>query len=66
MTIEKEAREEFTASCDHCSYIDTFFGDFMEVIEKMKDEGWKIFKIDNDWDHSCPDCAEDDELDEEI
>lgn len=66
MTIEKSAHDEFEVSCDHCSFIDTFIGEFMEVIGKMKDEGWKVFKLGDDWDHSCPDCAEDDELDEEI
>lgn len=69
MTIERSGKDNFVVCCDHCSESDEFYGDFMEVIEEIKDKGWKVSKDEKgEWDHSCPDCVEkeNEELDEAI
>ena len=48
-----------TASCDHCCIQEEFDGDFDEIVRQMKENGWKIRKVDDDWLHFCPACVED-------
>ena len=48
---------EYAVSCDECSWEDFFDGDFYEVIDAIKREGWKISKKDGEWLHTCPDCV---------
>lgn len=47
-----------TASCDLCCIQEEYDGDFYEIVEQMKDDGWKIRKVDGDWQHVCPACIE--------
>lgn len=52
--------ENFNVSCDHCSFEDTFDEtDFMDTVQSMKESGWQIRKVNGEWDHKCPTCAED-------
>jgi hypothetical protein len=32
------------------------YGDFVECIQEAKDNGWKVMKIDEEWEHFCPRC----------
>jgi hypothetical protein len=44
--------------CDECG--DTFESntrEFDEAWENAKDEGWRAYKEDGEWCHSCPDCG---------
>lgn len=47
----------FIANCDFCSeYFDTDETEFMSAVEKMKQEGWKVFKTGGEWQHKCGAC----------
>lgn len=50
--------EEMEATCDGegCNFADTYFGDFQECIESMKEDGWLISYIDDEYYHYCPAC----------
>jgi len=50
--------ENYTAFCDRCSFDKFFdFSTWNEVIQEMKNDGWRIRKVDGDWEHLCPTCA---------
>jgi len=45
-------------SCDRCPHSEQHQEtDFYEVIKEMKSDGWKIRRIDEEWEHICPDCT---------
>ena len=53
-------RTIFCSFCDNSSQ--SMRGvDFHEAIDVWKDEGWRMFKKDEDpeWKHICPECRED-------
>lgn len=69
MAINKIDEDCFEVECDTCSGTENYDGSFMDTVENMKDDGWKISCIDDgDFEHTCPDCVEkeDEELDREI
>jgi hypothetical protein len=46
-------------SCDYCSNdieIDSG-GDWQDMLNQIKEEGWKILKVNDEWKHACPDCV---------
>ena len=51
---------EFFVECDDCG--DTDYGgtekDFRQFVNSIKEDGWRILKIDDEWHHRCPTCAE--------
>lgn len=49
----------FVANCDECTeYLETECEDFLDAIQYMKDEDWRISKnADDEWVHFCPSCA---------
>jgi len=54
------AYEVFCDFCDHVEEIDTD-GDFQELLDQMKENGWENFKDeDGEWEHKCPICVEND------
>ena len=59
MAIHK-VKGEFKCVCEDCG--DELFGgctdDFIEFVEYIKEEGWRIKKDGADWIHICPTCAE--------
>ena len=62
MIEEQKDFGTFTVSCDTkgCNYeeeVDTD-GDWTSMIEEIKSFGWKISKINDEWIHVCPSCAE--------
>lgn len=49
---------EFFAECNECGH-EEYGGvteDFHEFLAQLKDEGWKIRKDEDEWQHICPDC----------
>ena len=45
--------------CDTCGHCDTIFADdFRDAIEEAKECGWKIVRVVDGWEHTCPECAE--------
>lgn len=51
-----EGHEMFMC-CDFCEEESQFYGEWNECIREAKEEGWKIFKADEEWVHKCPVCA---------
>ena len=50
----------YEVSCDYCSNdieINSG-GEWLGMINKIKDLGWKIARMkDDEWKHMCPECA---------
>lgn len=56
MAIERE-KGNIIFVCNDCGErCETEVDDFKEALEILKDEGWKYEKIDNEWEHLCPQC----------
>lgn len=62
--IEKEGChlgiETYRIYCDNCDFeveFETEYG-FMDIVEQMKQVGWKSRKVGKDWEHYCPGCGE--------
>lgn len=58
--IDREARDgTMTLVCDECgdpadkSYEE---GEFTQMIEQAKADGWSITQVKGRWEHRCPDC----------
>jgi uncharacterized protein YycO len=48
----------YVAICDDCGDTEDFnLDDFSDVVDAMKERGWKSKKIDNEWENHCPDCV---------
>ena len=60
--IEKLEYEYYLVSCDFCSHEVELSLEFMDVIERIKVAGWRIFKEDDEWMHKCPICAGNEDL----
>lgn len=44
-------------TCDNCDEEYEAAGDFRDVWEAARDDGWRCFKNSEDeWEHRCPDC----------
>ena len=60
MISKNEGFDNFTVFCDHCSYDELMDEEsFYSVIDQMKEDGWRISKVDGEWDHKCPSCVGD-------
>lgn len=44
--------------CDNCGEGEKGFESHSGLMSYIKDEGWKIKRIDNEWGHFCPMCRE--------
>lgn len=42
---------------DGCNEQSTFYGSFSEAVVEAKQEGWRAYKVDEDWHHECPLCV---------
>lgn len=50
---------ELVAECTDCG--EDYNGgtlEWNEFIAELKDVGWQIRKVDDEWEHLCPDCRE--------
>lgn len=58
MSIERVG-QVITFQCDTCpDAFDPDSTDFAEAWAEAKENGWRATKVDGEWMHSCPDCAE--------
>lgn len=59
MTIRK-SKGELVCECDECGTEEPggTQDDFRTFIEALKQDGWKIRKEGEAWEHICPDCQE--------
>lgn len=49
---------EMHMECDGCAEDSKFIGTFKECVFEAKEEGWRIFKYEDDtWGHLCPLCV---------
>jgi len=49
----------YEISCDYCSEdieIDSG-GDWQDMLKQIKEEGWKIGRVNDEWKHACPECV---------
>lgn len=65
MTKHRDAKSGVSFSCDGCS--ETYGEESMEdgdradgrdVWQAAREEGWRAFKVREEWRHACPSCAE--------
>lgn len=55
--ITKEDENEFTVNCDKCSNCDTYEAEiWVDLLQQMKEDGWKTVRVDGEWEHYCEDC----------
>lgn len=47
----------FHAQCDFCSdSFDTDEGEFVDAVDTIKKQGWRVFKKGAEWFHKCGCC----------
>lgn len=51
--------ENFDVSCDCCSFDQEYLDvdSFDDLIDQMKQDGWRIIYVDGEFKHKCPLCA---------
>ncbi len=56
--IDKLGWDEYEVICDgeDCGEFLQVDGDFYDVLNEIKDHGWKSRKIRDEWQHFCPNC----------
>lgn len=47
--------EEMCIDCDNCGNYINLDGPWQDCIDQAKDEGWRIVKNGDVWEHFCPD-----------
>jgi hypothetical protein len=59
MSIEfNNYKQEGIISCDECGESEEYLADdFYDFITIAKNEGWRIKKIDDEWQHFCENCV---------
>ena len=57
-TAWRQDEEDYDVYCDFCdnseSFMDMFC--FSDLINELEESGWRIEKVNNEWEHQCPDC----------
>lgn len=54
---------EYEIICDGCDEIVYSDGEsWEEMSDFLKEEGWKIIRVAKEWEHYCPNCAEEADL----
>ena len=56
--IEKIYKSNYMAICDNCGTGQECYN-WADVMEFMREEGWKKKLVDGEWEHYCPECQED-------
>jgi hypothetical protein len=56
----RKSKGEFMAECDGCGHPEYggTLDDFREFVEDLKEQDWKIRKVEDEWQHFCPDCTD--------
>lgn len=59
MSIDRDGfNGPITFCCDDCGDVDeTRCSDFASALAKSRSHGWKALKVEDEWEHRCPDCA---------
>jgi hypothetical protein len=59
MTIRNHNGEHI-AECDECGS-EVYGGttEFLDFIQELKNDGWRIRKVEGEWEHYCEACSED-------
>lgn len=57
--IREDSPKVFVVTCDDCGDEVRKVGSFLDVVNGIKNNGWKNTKIDNEWKNYCPDCSPD-------
>lgn len=55
MTVECDFMDRFTKKA--CVNEEVYTGDWQECIDQAKEDGWKVKKVNGEWQHFCPDHA---------
>ena len=58
--IEKIYKNNYMVTCDNCGTGQECYN-WADVMEFMRDEGWKKKLVDGQWEHYCPECQESEE-----
>ena len=53
--IEKIYKNNYMAICDNCG-TGQECDNWADVMEFMREEGWKKKLVDGEWKHYCPEC----------
>ena len=55
----RTVKGELVASCEECGE-EAYGGtaEFREFVDDLKEDGWRIRKVDGEWSHTCPSCSE--------
>lgn len=58
--ITRSANNTWFLNCNVCGREKKFYtDDKMDVVAACKQDGWKIKKVDDEWEHICPNCRTD-------
>ena len=49
--------EEYIVNCNRCSYDETYETDFHDMLNELKENGWKMEYLEDEWNHFCPTCV---------
>lgn len=53
--------QEMEMTCDQCNCAEAnYSGSYIECINEAKSEGWQIKSVNNEWEHTCLECASED------
>lgn len=57
--IQSDRYKQFQVFCDYCDETELFDtgGNWQVLINTVKEYGWKIKKVNDDWFHKCPTCT---------
>lgn len=60
MSIEfNNYKQEGVINCDECGESEEYFAeDFYDFIAIAKNQGWRIKKVNDEWQHFCENCSE--------
>jgi len=55
--IEKIYKNNYMLTCDNCGEGEEF-DSWVDVIEFMREEGWRMKLVGGEWEHYCSECQE--------
>lgn len=53
----RKDKGEYVCTCDECG--DKNYGgtlEFHDFVQQLKEDGWRIRKDEDEWQHFCPEC----------
>ncbi len=56
--ITQYGKDSFDVDCDFCGFSQEYETDsWSELMDLMKEEGWRNSKAKGEWEHHCPACS---------